>query len=142
MARVLVVDDDAALRKLLIHALESAGHEVFSAENGERAEDQLRVHNVDLVVTDLVMPFRDGLETIQLVKRLNPDIKIIAMSGGGVFLNDNYLVAALAFGARRALGKPFRLRLFLDTVQEVLNEEPGGCAEAGHDGARIVNGRG
>lgn len=137
MPRILVVDDDGALRTLLVHALEDAGYSVRSAEDGDEAETYLRDGSFDLVVTDLVMPHRDGLETIHLVKHLRPDTKIIAMSGGGLHITGNYLAAALAFGADEALSKPFRLRTFLGVVSGLL----AGKAHVTASVAHAVDGR-
>lgn len=120
MACILVVDDDAALREVLVLALEQAGYSVVSAGNGEEAEPHILGDEIDLIVTDLVMPQRDGLETINMAKRLRPDTKILAMSGGGPYAHSNYLSAALAFGADETLAKPFRLRAFLGVVSDLL----------------------
>jgi CheY-like chemotaxis protein len=142
MPRILVVDDDAALRKLLVHALEHAGYSVLSAENGDEAEAHFQGVYIDLVVTDLVMPQRDGLETIMMVKHLRPDTKIVAMSGGGLHLKSNYLSAARAFGADETLTKPFRLREFLNVVSGLLQADSSKL-EVGDSGAfrpKIVDG--
>jgi CheY-like chemotaxis protein len=81
VARILLVEDDEAVRDILKKALVSSGHEVEEAENGNVALAAYRRQPCDLVITDLVMPEKDGLETILELRRMNPAVKIVAMSG-------------------------------------------------------------
>ena len=122
MARTLVVDDEETVRDMLRRALERAGHEVAEAADGNEA---LRVHRenpADLVVTDIIMPDKEGTELIAVLKRESPDTKVIAISGGGRIGALSYLQLAKRFGADRTFGKPFRLGEFLKAVDEVLEE--------------------
>ena len=123
MATILLVDDDEGVRTLLHKALVAAGHEVEDAWNGDVALAAYRRQPRDLVITDLVMPEKDGLETIMALRRLNPAVKIIAMSGGGrtLGLGQLYLETARTFGADRILAKPFTSTALLTAVTEVLS---------------------
>jgi CheY-like chemotaxis protein len=122
VATILLVDDDEGVRTLLHKALVAAGHEVEDAWNGDIALAAYRREPRDLVITDLVMPEKDGLETIMALRRLNPAVKIIAMSGGGraLGLGQLYLDTASTFGAHRILAKPFTSTALLTAVSEVL----------------------
>jgi DNA-binding response OmpR family regulator len=120
MARILVIDDEAELRRIIRIALEQAGHEVIEARNGE---DGLRQHDdatADLIITDIMMPETDGIETIIALRRHSPRIKIIAISGGGRVGDTNFLTLAAKFGADQVLAKPFRREQLLETVRACL----------------------
>jgi DNA-binding response OmpR family regulator len=117
MARILVIDDEAELRRIIRIALEQAGHEVIEARNGD---DGLRQHDdaaADLIITDIMMPETDGIETIIALRRHNPCIKIIAISGGGRVGDTNFLTLAAKLGADQVLAKPFRREQLLETVR-------------------------
>ena len=122
MATILLVDDDDAVRSLLHKALVAAGHEVEDAANGDIALAAYRRRPADLVITDLVMPDKDGFETIIALRRINPAAKIIAISGGGrrLGLGQLYLETAESIGAGRILAKPFTSAALLTVVSEVL----------------------
>ena len=120
MARVLVVDDDAEIRQLLQLALTQAGYEVAEAADGVEACRVQREEPADLVITDIVMPEKEGLETIQDLRRDTPHVKIIAISGGGCSTADNYLSMATAFGADASLEKPFRIAELLAELQRLI----------------------
>jgi len=100
--------------------LEKAGFEVDLASNGSKGLKLFEKIQADLVITDIIMPEKEGLETIREMKRLKSDLKIIAMSGGGKISADNYLATAKIFGASRVLQKPFSQKLMLDAVKELL----------------------
>jgi CheY-like chemotaxis protein len=118
--RVLVVDDEESVRKLLAGVLASAGYEVMSASDGHQAQKILDARPVDLVVMDLVMPNREGIETIAGLHQARPDLKIIAISGyGGTFLN-----VATRLGACAALAKPISPDQLLRAVEEALIPDP------------------
>src|SRR5438309_1003290 len=121
VARILVIDDDALLRGAIRVVLESAGYEVIEAGDGDAGLRLHREPGADLVVVDLFMPERDGLEVIRAVRAEAPQAKIIAMSGGSSLQLD-LLDAATAFGASRALWKPFAPAMLLATVRELLGE--------------------
>ena len=121
MARILVIDDEDVVRRLLRFALESTGHEVVEAREGEEA---LRLHQAapaQLVITDIHMPERDGLEVIMALRREFPQVRVIAMSGGGRFKDTRYLNAAAPLGAFIILQKPFQLDTMLAAVNQALN---------------------
>jgi CheY-like chemotaxis protein len=116
-AVVLVVDDDGDVRKVLRLMLESGGYRVLEAADGREALDQVRGESVDLVLTDLVMPEQEGLETIQAIRREQPSLKVIAMSGA--FGGDLLSVAKL-LGAHSTLQKPLRVEVVLRAVADAL----------------------
>jgi CheY-like chemotaxis protein len=119
MARILLIDDEVRLRKTIRLALQSMGHHVVEARHGAEALELIGEAVVDLVLTDLIMPEKDGLETIEVLRRQYPDVKIIAMSGGSVISASDYLKLAEGLGAARVLAKPFshdELRLAVESV--------------------------
>lgn len=124
MPRILLVEDDDAVRGILRKALVSAGYEVEEAADGDLAVAAYRRQRSDVVITDLVMPQKDGLAAIIELRRLDPAVKIIAMSGGGRTLGPGqlYLESARLFGAHRLLAKPFNAAALLTAVSEVLSE--------------------
>jgi CheY-like chemotaxis protein len=124
VARILLVEDDDAVREILRKALVSAGYDVEEAADGDLAVAAYRRQRSDLVITDLVMPQKDGLAAIIELRRLDPAVKIIAMSGGGRMLGPGqlYLESARLFGALRLLAKPFNAAALLTAVSEVLSE--------------------
>ena len=121
MARILVIDDDALLRRVIRVALEAAGYEVIEAGDGTAALRVYREHGADLLLVDLFIPEPDGLEVIRTVRAEAPGAKIIAMSGGGSLKLD-LLAAAAAFGASRTLWKPFVPGVLLSAVRDLLGE--------------------
>ena len=92
--RVLVIDDDDALREVISGALEFQGYEVAQANNGRKGVDLLDGTLVDLVITDIIMPEQEGVETTLEIRKRFPDLKIIAMSGGTRFRTMDYLEVA------------------------------------------------
>lgn len=118
--RILLVEDNDHLRVALCRMLEQAGYIVSEAENGEVALDILALGHFDLVVTDLLMPEKEGIETIAAVRRQNPEMPIIAISGGGCLEPQAYLDAAVEFGADAALAKPFGKEPFLATIAQAI----------------------
>lgn len=121
--RILVIDDDDQIRELIREVLERGGHDVLEAENGDTGLRKLQDETVDVVVTDIIMPDKDGLETITELRADYPDIKIVAISGGGRRVNRDYLPTAQAFGADRVLYKPFRPQEVLQAVADVVGSE-------------------
>ncbi len=114
---ILVVDDEESIRKLMEHILTAEGYEIIAAANGKQAAEIISQRNIDVVITDLVMPEAEGIETIQSLRSEQPGLKIIAMSGafGGQFLN-----AAMKLGASATLLKPIGRDKLLATVRDVL----------------------
>ena len=121
MARVLIIEDDAQTRKTLRNILERARHEVVEAHNGKVGISLYREEPADLVIADMIMPEVDGVETIMKLRQDSPDVKIIAISGGGRIGPDAYLFAAGKLGALRTLPKPFGKKELLGVVEEVLS---------------------
>jgi DNA-binding response OmpR family regulator len=108
MARILVIDDDVMLQVMLKEALTLLGHEVRQAFDGKEGARLCREAPPDLVLTDIMMPEQDGLQTIRELRRSCPEVKIIAMSGGSHVLPElDSLPFASKFGARQVLYKPF-----------------------------------
>lgn len=120
MARILLADDNADLLLLQYEALSDAGHCVTTASSGSETLKKFRQGAFDLVITDIVMPDGDGLETIVALRNRHPDTKIIAMSGGGRISSDGYLPVAEKLGASRTLAKPVTPGQLLDMVDLVL----------------------
>jgi CheY-like chemotaxis protein len=123
MASILLVDDDDLFLAMLSAVLTRAGHQVRVAFDGQRALKLYSSQPTDLVITDLVMPEKEGLELIGELRRLNPHAKIIAVSGAGPNVLKDYLKVAKVLGAKRVLGKPFSESEILNAVSEVLQEE-------------------
>jgi CheY-like chemotaxis protein len=123
MIKILVIEDDNAFRNVLVTMLERAGYEVLQAENGNDALRFCQTLKPDLVLTDIIMPDKEGLETIQELLNLCPNMKIIAMSGGGRFGPNSYLPLAEKLGAKKTLQKPFMRDELLSSIIEVLGEK-------------------
>jgi CheY-like chemotaxis protein len=119
MARILVIDDDANIRYTLRQMLTHAGHEVLEAPDGADGLRIFRQQRPDLVITDIFMPERDGLEVILALKREFPTMKIIAISGGGQYSDVEYLTISKKLGADLMLRKPFSRRDVLAALQKV-----------------------
>lgn len=120
MATILLVDDDEAFRSVLRRGLQSAGYQVIEAEDGGVALRALRGATVDLVITDILMPGTEGIETIIAVQRLHPDLKIIAISGGGTLRPQEYLNMAKDFGVVHTLAKPFTNAEIIAAIEDAL----------------------
>ncbi len=121
VARVLVVDNEAGVRSLLPAVPEQGGYEVIEAANGSQALEEARARRVDLVLTDLVMPEQEGIETTQALRKEVAGIEIIAMSG---LLGGEFLEAARKLGAQAVLSKPVSADVLLAKVAEVLRSRP------------------
>jgi DNA-binding response OmpR family regulator len=119
MTNVLVIDDDDDVRNFLINLLSRRNYSVTGASNGERGIASLADSDVGLVITDIVMPDMEGLETIKRIREIQPDMPIIAISGGGSSEVD-YLKFAQRFGANAVLAKPFDPAELLEIVAELL----------------------
>jgi len=124
MSRILVIDDELPLRRLLRSILERAGHTVLDAADGREGMVLWRREPTDVVVTDIFMPEKDGIEVILELNKVAAKPKIIAMSGGGKKGLLDWNSTALSLGADRVLLKPFDPQTFLLTVQEVLGGLP------------------
>jgi CheY-like chemotaxis protein len=120
MQRVLIIDDDEQVRALLHEILDRAGYEVTEAANGLEGLNLYRAGPVDLVITDLLMPEKEGVETIVELRREFPDARIIAMSGGGRNAGRDYLSIAAQLGAGATMAKPFSRQEVLNAIRDVL----------------------
>jgi len=116
---VMIVDDDHGIRKLVSILLSSEGYEVMEAANGKIAQSLIRERPADLVITDIVMPDKEGIEVIQILKKESPKSRIIAISGAA--LGGQYLKVAKTLGADAVLQRPFKNTEFMDLVRQVLS---------------------
>lgn len=119
MARILIIDDDEVLLAVVSMALSQHGHEVFRAKDGRQGVDLALATPLDLVITDIIMPVQEGVETITILRKELPQLPIIAMSGG-VPSSPLYLKIAGKIGAQRILAKPFGAEELLALIAEVL----------------------
>ena len=120
--RILIIDDETQVREMLVSVLSDAGYFVLAAADGSEGLKVYRQAPTDLVITDLVMPGKDGIETVMEMRASFPAAKIIAISGGDKGGGQATLRSAGHLGARRTLSKPFSIHELLDTVREVLAE--------------------
>jgi len=120
MSAILVIDDDASVREVVREMLRLEGHEVIIAENGRDAVPLLSARRIDLVITDLIMPEKEGIETISEIRREDSRIPIIAISGGGRLGPGDYLETARYIGADATLAKPFARQELLATIDALL----------------------
>ena len=120
MQRILVIDDEASMRTLLASMLGREGFEVDTAEDGDAGVEAFRRQRHDLVVTDILMPKKGGLVAIREILDLDPEMKIIAMSGGGSTGKLNFLSTARTFPGVKTLQKPFRQSELMAAVRSVL----------------------
>ena len=121
MARILVIDDDTSLRKLLRRFLEKAGHDVVEAANGSIALDMQRENPAELISTDIFMPEKEGTEFIMDMSIEFPKVKVIAISGGGNVEDVDFLKLAKNLGALKTFQKPFKKKELLAAVEELLS---------------------
>ena len=116
----LSLHDALPIWALLRNILEQAGYEVLDAPDGKRGIEVYRAEPTDLIITDIVMPEQEGLDLIMELKRDFPQVKIIAMSGGGKDRGFDYLKSAKVFGALRTIAKPFSPNEVLEAVRTLL----------------------
>lgn len=127
-ASVLVIDDDVATRVMISAVLEDLGYQVFTAENGRAGLDLYAAEPADLVITDIYMPEKDGIETIISLRELAHPPRIIAMSGGGEASGMDVLRMARLLGADATLLKPISIPRMLREVAELMGQVPPGPA--------------
>ena len=120
MALILIIDDNNQFRAMLREMLERTGYEIVEASDGKEGLKLYREKATDLIITDLIMPEKEGLETIMELRRDFPDVKIIAISGGGRLDPGQYLSMAKGFGARYTFTKPVEREELLQAVEELL----------------------
>jgi CheY-like chemotaxis protein len=122
MARILIIDDDEAIRRLFARFLEGKGYHVDCASNGREGLKMLEAEHPALVITDIMMPETDGLEVVMSVCGKEPPIPVIAISGGMNAMPMDFLPMAKKFGAHKVLYKPVDLDDLLDAVVGMLGE--------------------
>ena len=120
MVRILVVDDEDLVRFSVRQMLEDEGHQVEEAGDGVEGMAKVEAGPLDLLITDIVMPRKEGLETIAEAKQMRPDLRVIAISGGGPVGQFDYLELAKQFGADAVLAKPFKKQELIAVVNTVL----------------------
>lgn len=131
MSKILLIDDDAGIRETIGHSLEMAGYDVAVAEHGKEGLKLLETTDPDLILCDILMPEKEGIETIMEIRDTGSDVAIIAMSGGGQYVNDKHgfldvvFESAQLFGANYSLRKPFRPKELLELVEKALTENKG-----------------
>ena len=121
MAKILIIEDEAPFRAVLTRVLQEKGHHVIETPDGSQALRLCQAHSVDLMLTDLIMPNKEGIETIIEVKKDFPNLPIIAMSGGGRTGPQDLLFAAAALGAHATISKPFQIQQLLTLIEAQLS---------------------
>ena len=126
MSRILVIDDEEPIRLIMRRSLERFGHEIVEAADGVSGTRLFEESQFDLVITDLIMPEKEGIETILDLKSRFPEVKILAVSGGlsygGRLLDkEGPLADAEALGADASLGKPFQVQQLVEIVGKLLS---------------------
>lgn len=119
MTTVLVIDDDDDVRSVLQDVLTRNGYDVTGAADGNQGLEQLRRKTYDIVITDILMPEKEGIETIIELRKNWPKTRILAISGGGVGSAGTYLTLAEKLGAHMALTKPIRIQTLLDAMKKL-----------------------
>ena len=120
MARILIIDDEVQIRSMLRLMLEREGYEVVEAPDGIEGIRAYRQKPADLIITDLIMPNKDGIGMIIELQKEFPDVKIIAMSGGGLNKPEGYLKGAKKLGAACTLTKPIDREKMLRAVKNTI----------------------
>ena len=123
MARIMVVDDEEAVREILRAMLERESHSVVEAENGKVALDRLQEEQADVVVADLFMPEMDGLQLITKLREESPETKVVAISGSVYERRHRFLEIAGRMDSVRTLAKPFTAQEVQEVVREVLEDK-------------------
>lgn len=122
MTHILIIDDDLQILDMLSQTLEREGYEVITASDGKEGLRLYRENPVDLIITDIIMPGKEGIETIMDLRREFPHVKIIAISGGGQIDAEQYLSMAQKLGAQRTFIKPFARKELLKAIMELLGQ--------------------
>ena len=120
MSRILVIDDEAMARTVMETVLKRAGHSVRCEKDGQAGLAAFMRETPDLVITDIIMPEKEGIETIRSIRKLDPSVPILAISGGGRAANTDFLPLAEKFGANGTLAKPFSTNALLNAVRTAL----------------------
>ncbi|HPG37760.1 MAG TPA: response regulator [bacterium] len=123
-ARILVIDDEEEVREILKQMLELEGYQVITAGDGNQGLKLFRQNPTDLVITDIIMPEKEGIETIIELRNEFPNVKIISISGGGRISPTDYLTMSKKLGAVKSFTKPFERKKLLKAVEELLADNP------------------
>jgi YesN/AraC family two-component response regulator len=121
MKKILVIDDEPLIRTFLRATLEHAGYEVKEASDGNEGLHLLHTYSPDLIITDMIMPDKDGIELIMEIRKSESAIKLIAISGGGYIPAEKYLTLAKALNIDTCLQKPFDSQQIISAVKKCLN---------------------
>ena len=119
--KILIIDDDAVMRLTIQGTLKKHGYTTLIAENGDEGVKLYKTEQPDIVITDMLMPNKEGLETISEIRAINPQAKIIAMSGGGSTQNMTFLQLAKKVGANHLLTKPVKPDQLLVAVESLID---------------------
>ena len=122
MERILIIDDEPSILEVLRKILQFEGYDVVTAANGEEGLELFRQTPCDLVITDMVMPTKDGLQTILDLRTEKPDLPVIAMSGGGTISKERYLAVAGYLDRVITIAKPFSVGSVSEAVSKLLSE--------------------
>ena len=120
MQTILIIDDNSDFRDTLSDLLKREGYQTVEASEGNEGISIIKNNQVDLVITDMIMPGKEGIETIIELRDTYPDVKIIAVSGGGRHLPEKYLPIAKKFGVDFAFAKPLETKVFLNAVAQLM----------------------
>mgnify|MGYP001553555652 CR=1 FL=1 len=121
MAKILIIDDEQPIRRMLSTLFERNGYEVLTASDGNKGLAATREFNPDLIITDLLMPEKEGLETIKEIREIDTEVKIIAISGGGVVQPEMYLKLAEKVGADMSMTKPVDNATLISSVKQLID---------------------
>ena len=127
--RILVIDDEPTALDLLRRILEMSGYEVLAAANGLEGVELFRQQPCDLVITDMVMPVKDGLQTILDLRGFVPDLPVIAISGGGTISKERYLAVAGYLDRVITIAKPFSIEEITGAVESLLQDQSSESSE-------------
>lgn len=119
--KLLLLEDDEDLRATLVYGLRSAGFQVEAAPDGRDVLQLVDSFVPDIVLTDVIMPHKEGIETIQELRTAAPLLPIVAMSGGGRMDAEDILRFASAFGVQQTIAKPFKIKELVDVIEAALD---------------------
>jgi CheY-like chemotaxis protein len=121
MANILIIDDESEVRYAIRAVLEDIGHTVAEAGTGTEGLERFQDGTYDLVICDIIMPDKEGIETIVEIRQIEPDQRIVAISGGGRIKKEDYLAVAAAVGATHTISKPFDAETLTEMVTRILH---------------------
>ncbi len=119
--QILIIDDEPTTLRVLEKILSTGGYDVIAAASGVRGVELFKKHFCDLVITDMVMPVKDGLQTIMSLREIAPGLPVIAVSGGGHISKERYLAVAGYLDGVVTIPKPFSAAVILDAVKNLLS---------------------